>query len=157
MRSFLLILTLTCASQIASSQQTGALKTAEDSVKAVINDMFTGMRTGDKQLFLSAFSDSVVMQTIRRNKERKTVVVTESLQEFADFVGTLKKDSADERITFETIKIDGPMAIAWTPYSFYHNGKFSHCGVNSFQLIRFEGRWKIQYLIDTRRIAPCAK
>ena len=59
---------------------------------------------------------------------------SESVHEFADFVGKLKKDSADERISFETIKIDGPLAIVWTPYNFYHNGKFSHCGVNSFQL-----------------------
>lgn len=154
MRSFLLILTFLSFSFVSFSQGSFS-KTAEDSVKAVINDMFTAMRTGDKQLFLSVFSDSVVMQTIRRNKDRKTVVVNESLTEFADFVGTLKKDSADERITFETIKIDGPLAIAWTPYKFYHNGKFSHCGVNSFQLVRFEGRWKIQYLIDTRRVAGC--
>jgi hypothetical protein len=155
MRSFLLILTLGFISFKSSGQQGLPPATAEDSVKAVINDMFTAMRTGDKKLFLSVFSDSVIMQTIRRNKEKKTIIVSESLDEFADFVGKLKKDSADERITFETVKIDGPLAIAWTPYKFYYNGKFSHCGVNSFQLIRFEGRWKIQYLIDTRRVEGC--
>jgi len=53
------------------------------------------------------------------------------------------------------VKIDGPLAIVWTPYKFYFNGKFSHCGVNSFQLVRFNGVWKIQYLIDTRRRAGC--
>jgi hypothetical protein len=62
---------------------------------------------------------------------------------------------ADERITFETIKIDGPLAVAWTPYKFYYEGKFSHCGVNSFQLVRLNGAWKIQYLIDTRRRTGC--
>jgi len=151
MRYFLILLTLTLVNRAANAQ------TAEDSVKAVINDMFNGMRNGDAVLFRSAFSDSVVMQTIRRNRDRKTVVVNENFSEFVEFVGKLKKDSADERITFETIKIDGPLAIAWTPYKFYYNGNFSHCGVNSFQLVRFDGRWKIQYLIDTRRIAGCEK
>jgi hypothetical protein len=155
MRSFLLILTITSLTIKSFGQSGLPPSTAEDSVKAVINDMFTAMRTGDQKLFLSVFSDSVIMQTIRRNKEKKTIIVSESLQEFAEFVGKLKKDSADERITFETVKIDGPLAIAWTPYKFYYNGKFSHCGVNSFQLIRFEGRWKIQYLIDTRRVEGC--
>jgi len=149
MRYFLLLLTTVAISQTSHAQ------TAEDSVKAVINDMFNGMRNGDAALFKSAFSDSVVMQTIRRDKSRKTIVVNENFSEFAEFVGQLKKDSADERITFETIRIDGPLAIAWTPYKFYYNGKFSHCGVNSFQLVRFDGRWKIQYLIDTRRLAGC--
>lgn len=128
---------------------------AEDSVKATINTLFAAMKNGDGGLFRTAFADSALLQTISRDKEGKTLVRTESISDFAGFVGKLKKDSADERISFETIKIDGPLAIAWTPYNFYYNGKFSHCGVNSFQLVRFEGTWKIQYLIDTRRRTGC--
>jgi len=149
MKCFLVLLTSLFSSTVVQAQA------AEDSVKAVINNLFTAMRTADGDLFKSTFSDSAVLQTITRNKEGKAVVVTENVTEFAGFVNTLKKDSADERIEFETIKIDGPLAIVWTPYSFYHNGKFSHCGVNSFQLVRFEGIWKIQYLIDTRRRQGC--
>ena len=149
MRSFLILLTIILFTANLKAQS------AEDSVKAVINNMFSGMKNADAGLFKSVFSDSAIMQTISRNKEGKTVVLNESLAEFADFVGQLKKDSADERITFETIKIDGPLAMVWTPYNFYHNGQFSHCGVNSFHLVRFSGIWKIQYLIDTRRRQGC--
>jgi len=67
----------------------------------------------------------------------------------------MPKDAADERIVFETIRIDGPLASVWTPYNFYYEGKFSHCGVNSFQLVKINGEWKIQYLIDTRRKQGC--
>ncbi len=130
-------------------------QSAEDSVKTTINNLFVAMKNGDASLFKTVFSDSAILQTISRNKEGKTLVRTESVDEFASFVGQLKKDSADERIHFETIKIDGPLAIAWTPYNFYYNGKFSHCGVNSFQLVRFDGEWKIQYLVDTRRRTGC--
>lgn len=149
MRYFLLILTFSLFSQKGFSQST------EDSVKAVVNDLFTAMRNGDAGGLASVFSESAVMQTITRNREKMTVVRNETVSEFAEFVGKLKKDSADERIIFESIKIDGPMAAVWTPYEFYFNGKFSHCGVNSFQLVRFDGEWKIQYLIDTRRITGC--
>jgi hypothetical protein len=149
MKCFLLLLTSLFSSIVIKAQA------AEDSVKSVVNNLFIAMRTADGTLLKSTFSDSAVLQTISRNKEGKAVVVTENVTEFAGFVNTLKKDSADERIQFETIKIDGPLAIVWTPYSFYHNGKFSHCGVNSFQLVRFEGVWKIQYLIDTRRRQGC--
>ena len=149
MKCFLVLLTFLSFSIIVHAQAT------EDSVKAVINNLFTGMRNADPVLLSSAFADSAVLQTITRNKEGKMLVATENVSELADFVGRLKKDSADERIQFETIKIDGPLAIVWTPYNFYHNGKFSHCGVNSFQLVRFDGAWKIQYLIDTRRRAGC--
>ena len=130
-------------------------QSAEDSVKTVVNNLFVAMKNGDASLFKTVFSDSAILQTISRSKEGKTLVRTESVDEFASFVSQLKKDSADERIRFETIKIDGPLAIAWTPYNFYYNGKFSHCGVNSFQLVRFDDGWKIQYLVDTRRRTGC--
>ncbi len=130
-------------------------QSTEDSIKATINTLFYAMKNADPSLFRSVFSDSAVMQTIIRDKNGKTIVKTENVQNFASFVSQLKKDSADERIRFETIKIDGPLAIVWTPYNFYFNGLFSHCGVNSFQLVRFEEKWKIQYLIDTRRKNNC--
>ena len=130
-------------------------QSAEDSVKTVVNNLFVAMKNGDASLFKTVFSDSAILQTISRSKEGKTLVRTESVDEFASFVSQLKKDSADERIRFETIKIDGPLAIVWTPYNFYYNGKFSHCGVNSFQLVRFDDEWKIQYLVDTRRRTGC--
>ena len=130
-------------------------QTPEDSVKAVINNLFTGMKNADPVLLKTCFSDSAIMQTIGRNKEGKTIVRNDGVQAFIDFVAKEKPGAADERISFETIKIDGPMAIVWAPYNFYYNGQFSHCGVNSFQLVKFNGVWKIQYLIDTRRKQGC--
>jgi hypothetical protein len=69
--------------------------------------------------------------------------------------GTPVDIKLDERILAYEIRIDGPMATAWTPYEFYVNGDFSHCGVNSFQLVKFVEGWKIVYIIDTRRKEPC--
>jgi hypothetical protein len=76
----------------------------------------------------------------------------------ADFLTAITKPHTeiyDERIVFETIKIDGPLASVWTPYKFYVGTTFSHCGVDSYQLVKIEGNWKIQYLIDTRRKDGC--
>ncbi len=60
-------------------------------------------------------------------------------------------------VHFEVIRIDADLAVVWTPYKFFVGKKFSHCGVNSFQLIKLNGNWKIQYLIDTRRKEGCDK
>ena len=79
----------------------------------------------------------------------------ELVKGFVDFISKTKKDSADERITDDSIKIDGPLASVWTPYKFYYAGNFSHCGVNSFQLVKTNDRRKIQYLVDTRRKQGC--
>ncbi len=147
-RLFSALILLLCISYVQA-------QTAEDSVKAAVNQLFEGMKTSNAALIKSAFGDSAVLQAIGRSKEGKTIIRNESVSAFADFVGKQPSGAADERIQFETIKIDGPLAIVWTPYKFYLNGQFSHCGVNSFQLVRFNGQWKIQYLIDTRRKDKC--
>ena len=138
-----------CISIITNAQ------TTEDSVKAVVNKLFTAMKNVDGSMLKDAFADSAVLQTIRRKQDGTFFVQDEKVDDFVKSISTAKKDSLDERITFETIKIDGPLAIVWTPYKFYYAGNFSHCGVNSFQLVRINGRWKIQYLIDTRRRQGC--
>ena len=134
---------------------TAESQTPEDSVKAVINQLFDAMRNIDGAKLKDAFTDSAILQTIGRTKEGEIRIVNEPIDNFVKSISRLPKDSADERISFEDIKIDGPLASVWTPYKFYYAGKFSHCGVNSFQLVRINGRWKIQYLIDTRRRLGC--
>jgi hypothetical protein len=133
----------------------GKAQTAEDSVKTVINRMFAAMKNADAKTLKECFADSIVFQTIARDKNGKLEVRNEDPVEFIDFIGKELPGNADERISFETVKADGPLAIAWTPYNFYYKGQFSHCGVNSFQLVRFDGVWKIQYIIDTRRKSGC--
>lgn len=130
-------------------------QSAEDSVKAVINQLFDAMKGTDAAKLKEAFSDSAVLQTIRRKQDGTFFVQDEKIGDFVNQVGKAKKDSLDERITFESVKVDGPLASVWTPYKFYYAGNFSHCGVNSFQLVRINGRWKIQYLVDTRRRQGC--
>ena len=151
MKYFFILLTMLPFSMNHSNAQT-----AEDSVKTVINRMFTGMKNADAGLLKSSFADSVIFQTIARDKEGKTLVRNENPAEFIEYVSKQPAGASDERITFETVKVDGPLAIAWTPYNFYFNGQFSHCGVNSFQLVRLNGEWKIQYIIDTRRRQGCS-
>ena len=130
-------------------------QTTEDSVKAAVKLLFDGMLSSDGVKLQNAFADSAVLQTITNTKEGKLLIKNESVAAFAASISKLPKGAADERIQFETIKIDGPLASVWTPYKFYYNGQFSHCGVDSYQLVRINGTWKIQYLIDTRRKQPC--
>lgn len=130
-------------------------QTAEDSVKAVVNKLFDGMRNADASALREVFADSMVLQTIAKNREGKVIIRNQNSASFVDFVSKLEKGVADEQIEFDIIRVDGALASVWTPYSFYLNKKFSHCGVNSFQLVRFNDGWKIQYLIDTRKTEGC--
>ena len=149
MKQFFIVLTVLTIS-ISSKAQT-----AEDSVKAVVTNLFTAMIKSDTTLLKSCFADSMILQTIGRGKNGGAEVKSETAATFVKSISSLKPGSADEQITFGTILIDGPLALVWTPYKFYYNGQFSHCGVNSFHLVRFKDGWRIQYLIDTRRRTGC--
>ncbi|MNK57512.1 putative lumazine-binding protein [compost metagenome] len=104
----------------------------EDLIKATINQLFNGMKTSDSVLIKKSFSKNAVLQTITKTGEVKN----ENINDFAISISKAEKQSLDERITFSNILIDGNLASVWTPYEFYYQSKFSHCGVNSFQLVK---------------------
>ena len=145
MKKLLTFLVFTCLFFHVNAQ------TAEDSVKAVINQLFTAMKNADAASLKDCFADSAILQTITSNGQ----IRNEEVAEFAKQVASLPKGDADERIRFDLVRADDGLAIAWTPYQFYYKGAFSHCGVDSYQLVRLNGHWKIQYLIDTRRKQNC--
>ena len=149
MKSIVLTLFLFSACISAFSQ------TTEDSVKAAVNKLFVAMKNSDGIMLQTCFGDSAKLQALSKDKDGNLLVKNESVKDFANSISTMPKGALDERITFDMIKIDGPLASVWTPYSFYYNGQFSHCGVNSFQLLRTVNGWKIQYIIDTRRKSGC--
>ncbi|MFZ6023274.1 MAG: hypothetical protein ACOYVG_02325 [Bacteroidota bacterium] len=132
-------------------------QTATDSVKAVINQLFTAMRNADSTSVVNCFAEKHTLQTLVRNKDGNMYSKTDQVTDFGHNIARLQKNAADERIEFASINIDGPLASVWTPYKFYFNGNFSHCGANSFQLLRTKNGWKILYLVDTRRKEPCEK
>jgi hypothetical protein len=133
----------------------GHAQTTDDSVKAAVNLLFTGMKNADAATIRRSFADSAILQTITTNAAGKTVARLESVEDFAAHVGKMAAGDADERITFGIVRVDGPLAIVWAPYSFFYKGKFSHCGVDSFQMLLVDGVWKIVYVIDTRRKNGC--
>lgn len=129
-------------------------QSADDSVKSAVDQLFTAMKNADSALLVSSFADSAILQTFVE-KNGKVQIKTEVIADFASQVGKMQKGILDERIQFDVVRIDGALAIVWAPYQFYYKGKFSHCGADSFQLVRINGKWKIQYLIDTRRSHGC--
>ena len=52
-------------------------------------------------------------------------------------------------------QMDGNLAHIWVPYEFRINGKLSHCGANSFTLVKTDQGWKIADIIDSRRREGC--
>ncbi|WP_343702261.1 nuclear transport factor 2 family protein [Chitinophaga sp.] len=144
-----LLLLLICSNRAA------AQSSEEEAVKSAIRQLFDGMKKGDSAMVKDVFDEKAIMQTVITPPNKGVIVRSASIQQFITAVGTPHTDVWDERITFDKIMIDGPLASVWTPYSFYLGSRFSHCGVNSFQLCKSAKGWKIIYLVDTRRKESC--
>jgi hypothetical protein len=121
-----------------------------------ITALFTGMNLGDSAMVRSAFTSHVTMATVSIDKEGKVNVKREnSLATFLKAVGTPHPEPWSEPIWDVRIEQDGPLAQVWAHYAFYLGTKFSHCGVDAFQLVKENGAWKIFHLTDTRQREGC--
>ena len=133
-----------------------AQKNETEQVKTVIIKFFDAFHKQDTTLLKSMAKEGVKLQSISVNREGKTILQESDYNQFVKSITSIPKDQTfEEKLLDFNIKVDGKMANAWTPYEFWFNGNFSHCGVNSFQLIKEDDAWKIIYLVDTRRRKGC--
>jgi len=150
-RTSLLLLPILLIAASAQAQNSAAETKA---VQLTINTFFEGMKQGDSAKVRRTLAPGVVFHVIKKQGV-KVELAAENPNEFLKAVGTPHTEAWDERISFEQVLVDAILASVWTPYQFYLGSKFSHCGYNSFQLIRMADGWKIAHIIDTRHKEPC--
>lgn len=120
-----------------------------------INNLFTGMNTGDSALVHKAFREDVAFATIGVDKEGNPKFSRGDLQRFLVAMGSPRKEVYSEPIWDVKIEVDGNLAQVWAKYAFYLDKNFHHCGVDAFQLFKGADGWKIFQLTDTRQQEGC--
>jgi Putative lumazine-binding len=128
-----------------------AQKAEKAAIKAVIERFFEGLERGDTTILKSACTPQLVLQTFAPNREGVWQVSSVTLAQLVAAVARPRTNTWDEQIVYKTIALEPNLASVWTPYRFLIDGKVSHSGTNSFQLVKTVEGWKIQYIIDTRR------
>jgi hypothetical protein len=129
---------------------------AELEIKKTINTFFDGLHKGDTLMIDGAVNNDFKLQSAYYNKEGKSILINETKKNFYKAIaGKNSSDTWLEKLISFEILIDGNLASVWTPYEFYVNDIFHHCGVNSFQLFKSDENWEIVYIIDTKRRKGC--
>lgn len=143
---------------VAAAQAPAAPPDADrEAVLAVVNRLFDAMRQGDSAMLRSAFHPDARLATAAV-RNGSPVFELERVDGFAQALGGKPADQVwDERLYNEVVHIDGTLASVWTEYDFYLGDKFSHCGVDSFQLTKTADGWKIFSIADTRQREGCPK
>jgi hypothetical protein len=150
MRKLLLLVILGVASLQAFCQTDD-----NAAVKKVISNMFDCMRNADTIGLRNTFADGMIIQSINPVKDKPDSLIITTADKFIKIIGAPHKDVYDERITFDEVKIENSLATVWAPYKFYFGKKFSHCGVDVFQLVKTGIGWKIISVFYNVRTGNC--
>lgn len=115
--------------------------TEEKAVLAVADSALAAISRGDFVRFTDLMLDSAVtFSGGTRDGTPWTQFRTRAQNRAADGKGFT------ERGFRPTVHVSGPLAMVWLPYDFYRDGKWSHCGVDAFTLLKTASGWRIATL-----------
>ncbi|MEM9305625.1 MAG: nuclear transport factor 2 family protein [Pseudomonadota bacterium] len=130
---------------------TTAAETEEREVLDAIEQVFEGMRQADSAMVREVFAPDARFMVLQGGSP---VIEVRSPERWLDAIDS-SGGKWDEQIYDVEMRVDGAMASAWVPYTFYRDGALSHCGVNSIELLRDTEGWKVTQISDTRYREDC--
>jgi len=126
---------------------------AEAAVEAAIMQVFEGMHTANPEMVRAVFAPDARFAVIS-SRNGPAVIAAQTVDGWIEAIGG-SEGRWDEQVYDLDIDVDGDMASAWVPYTFYFDGAVQHCGINSIELLRDAKGWKVTQLSDTRRTENC--
>jgi hypothetical protein len=119
-----------------------AAQAPEDAVLRAVDELFAAMAAGDAERAGHVLLPEGQWVSVRPGADGAEVVAVmphhQVLERLAE--GT---ERWLERYWDPQVMVHGPVAVVWTPYDFYRDGEFSHCGMEAFTLVRGPDGWRI--------------
>jgi hypothetical protein len=128
---------LTCGVAIAAQPA----NTERDAVMKAVQAFFDTMTARDVEGARAILQPQGRFHAMRIRAGKPDVRAFSNEEYFADLQAS--KQRMRERTWNPEIAVHGLIATFRAPYDFWIDGKFSHCGVDAFDLIKTEEGWKI--------------
>lgn len=109
-------------------------------VIAAVQQFFDGMAANDSGKMGEVLMAEGMTASVRPGPDGATIVRFTPQKQFIERTGD---DRYLERMWDPVVTRHGPLAVFWAPYEFQRNGKTTHCGIDVFNLVKTDGRWKI--------------
>lgn len=146
MKKRILIGILIAAATVANAQSSDSRDAA-----AVPDALFAAMRTRSFADIRAQFTPDGQLVAIDRPREGdgfpKMRVFT--ADGFAKTISESKSAEYIEKMPSKDVRVAGDLAVVTGRYSFFVGEKFSHCGTNTFNLVRTAAGWKIANAAST--------
>ena len=84
-------------------------------------------------------NDDAAMTAIRIEGGTNTVARANGMVTRRPFQPGGRPGAYRERYWDPVVHIRGSLAVVWTPYEFWIDGKTSHCGIDAFEMVKEKG------------------
>lgn len=152
MKNITAILVLTLVLCALTSAQTPSKNEDEREAAAVANKLFEAMRAKNNEAIRALFipeGQLVAIDRPRTGAGGPSTTRVFTAEAFAKLISESKAAEFIEKMAQPEIKVFGDMALVYGRYTFHVGDKFSHCGTNSFHLVRTADGWKIANAAST--------
>ncbi|WP_416306263.1 hypothetical protein [Neptunicella sp. SCSIO 80796] len=134
------------------------VETDKQAVLKVADKIFDAVSSGNPDDWRALqLAEGVNIALIRQkdsdNQEYAMRLVTN--EAFASKVSPSEHHYIERWTETPTVLLEGPMAVIWGRYEFLIDGKLSHCGIDSIDLVKQDGQWKVANVIWTMLRDEC--
>ncbi len=125
-------------------------------VLGVVQRTFDAIASRDPQLWKTLLLEQGVAIAIRPEPDSGNQVM--QLRQNSELIASIKPDDHSYLEQFTqppVVLIHDSIAVVWGEYDFWIDGKFSHCGVDSIDLVKQDGQWQIANIMWTVETEDC--
>lgn len=141
LRILLLAAVLFVAAPAAATAQSAAPHPEEAAILAVIDRFMLAISINDAAALAEVRIEGGSTIVSRPNAAEPTApLVTRRV--FTPSASS-KPTNNRERYWDPVVHVRGGIAVVWTPYEFWIDGKTSHCGIDVFDMMKEKGVWRI--------------
>ena len=123
-------------------------------VLATVDRLFGALASKDRAALLAAVVPDGRATAASTDAAGTRRVVSSDWPAFADRLVAVP-GRLSERLIDPHVHVEGDIAMIWSRYEFERDGAFSHCGVDHFDLVRMDGRWRVLNLTWTQQTSGC--
>jgi hypothetical protein len=111
----------------------------------VVNRLFTAMKAKNAAEIKAVFAADGQLIAIDKPRDGKGISKTRIFtgEAFAKMISEAQGPEFIEKMPAPEVRVSGDLATVSGRYTFHVGDKFSHCGTNTFNLVRTETGWRI--------------
>jgi hypothetical protein len=126
----------------ALSQESRTVQEANvGEVTAVAKTFLAALSAADTATLSTLLATQAMIYSVREG-DAGSAMAAVTREAFLESLGGEERELL-ERMWEPKVLVQDRVGMVWTPYDFHLNGRFSHCGIDVFTMLRGEEGWQV--------------